>query len=173
MRDVLGHLVMPFEGSVTGFLVQVVRARGSIDRANAAVARELGRRPVAELTGALREHADEVVKAPGVGALGQLADGCVHLRDCARPLGLADDVTLDDWRVLLDWLSGGVVGLVPKRRLRGLRLRATDQDGAWGAGAGGRRSERGARHGGDRAPAALADLTGPGLPELRDRLVRG
>ncbi|HET6939827.1 MAG TPA: maleylpyruvate isomerase family mycothiol-dependent enzyme [Nocardioides sp.] len=172
VRDVLGHLVMPLAGNVTGFLVQLVRARGSIDRASAALARELGRRPVAELTGMLRERADEVIKVPGVGPMGQMADGCVHLRDCARPLGLPDEVSLDDWRVLLEWLSRGVVGLVPKRRLQGLSLLATDQEWSWGSGpelAGPSEALAMAVTG---RPVALADLTGPGVQDLRDRLAR-
>ncbi|GAA4695985.1 maleylpyruvate isomerase N-terminal domain-containing protein [Nocardioides nanhaiensis] len=117
VREVLGHLVMPFAGSLPSLLVRVVRARGSIDAASAGFARDLAQRPVPELTALLRERADEVVRAPGVGPRGQLADGCVHLRDCARPLGLPDDVGLEQWRALLDWFSGGVRGLVPAPRL--------------------------------------------------------
>ena len=85
VREVLGHLVMPLTGSVGGFLLQVVRARGSLNRASEAVATDLSRRPVAELTALLRSHADLHGKAPGVGPMGQMADGCLHLRDCARP----------------------------------------------------------------------------------------
>ena len=134
VREVLGHLVMPMVGSLGGFLVQVVKARGSLDRASVAVAREIARRPVGELTGLLRGHADQHGRAPGVGPMGQMADGCLHLRDCARPLGLPDDVTLEDWRMVLDWLPSGVPGLVPRRRAEGLRLLATDQDWSWGEG---------------------------------------
>src|SRR4051812_13481046 len=61
VRDVLGHLVMPLAGSTIGFLREVVRSHGSLDRASVATARELARRPVAELTGLLREHADVLV----------------------------------------------------------------------------------------------------------------
>ena len=120
VREVLGHLVMPMAGSLGGFLLQVVRARGSINRASEAVASQLSRRPVGELTALLRDKADLHGKAPGVGPMGQMADGCVHLRDCARPLGLPDDVSIDDWRMVLDWLPSGVPGLVPKRRARGV-----------------------------------------------------
>ncbi len=134
VREVLGHLVMPLAASLSGFLVQVLRARGSLDRASARAASDLSRRPVHELTSLLRDRADVQIKAPGVGPMGQLADGCVHLRDCARPLGLPDDVPLDDWRMLLDWLPSGVPGLVPKGRLDGLRLVATDQEWSWGRG---------------------------------------
>jgi uncharacterized protein (TIGR03083 family) len=170
VRDVLGHLVMPLTGSVRGFLRQLVRARGSLDRASIAVASELAQRPVAELTALLRDHADLHGRAPGVGPMGQMTDGCIHLRDCARPLGLPDDVTLDDWRMVLDWLSTGVRGLVPKSRLERLSLVATDQD--WSAGTGQRiagSSEALAMAIAGRLPA-VSDLDGPGVDVLRRRL---
>lgn len=170
VREVLGHLVMPFAGSLCGLLVRVVRARGSVDAASAGLARELARRPVPELTELLRERADEVVRAPGVGPRGQLADGCIHLRDCARPLDLPDDVGLEEWRALLDWFSGGVRGLVPAARLSGLRLEATDQDWSWGAGepvTG--PSEALAMAAAGRA-VALDDLHGSGVGALRARV---
>ena len=170
VRDVLGHLVASMTGSVGGLLVDVVRAGGSVNRANAAMARRTARRPVAELTAVLRERADEHGAAPGVGPKGQLADGCLHLRDCARPLGLADDVSLDDWQMLLEWLPGGVTGLVPKRRMDGLALRATDQDWSWGSGpelAG--PSEALAMAVAGRS-VALDDLAGAGVGTLRARL---
>ena len=170
VREVLGHLVMPLTGSVGGFLLHVVRARGSLNKASEAVAGDLSRRPVAELTALLRSHADLHGKAPGVGPMGQMADGCLHLRDCARPLGLPDDVTLDDWRMVLDWLPSGVPGLVPKRRAAGLRFVADDQDWSWGDGE--------EITGPSEALAmvlagrvvALDDLHGPGVCLLQDRL---
>jgi uncharacterized protein (TIGR03083 family) len=170
VREVLGHLVMPLTGSLGGFLLQVVKERGSIDRASAAMARDLSRRPLADLTSLLRAKADEMIPAPGVGPLGQFADGCVHLRDCARPLGLPDDASLEDWRTLLDWFSGGVRGLVPKKRLEGLQLVATDQD--WSTGVGHQvtgPSEALAMAVSGR-PAALSDLSGSGVGVLRMRL---
>ena len=170
VREVLGHLVMPLTGSMGGFLLHVVRARGSLNRASEAVASDLSRRPVGELTALLRNHADLHGKAPGVGPMGQMADGCLHLRDCARPLGLPNDVTLDDWRMVLDWLPSGVPGLVPKRRAADLQLVADDQDWSWGNGE--------EMNGPSEALAmalagrvvALDDLHGPGVHLLRDRL---
>ncbi|MEO6512798.1 MAG: maleylpyruvate isomerase family mycothiol-dependent enzyme, partial [Nocardioides sp.] len=171
VRDVLGHLVMPLAGSTMGFLRHVVRARGSLDRASVAVARELAARPVPELTALLRRYADQHGRAPGVGPMGQLADGCVHLRDCARPLGLPDDVPLSDWRLLLDWLPVGVPGLVPKRRLDGLSLRATDQDWSWGSGALVEGPSEALAMAVVGRTVAFDDLTGPGVEVLRSRLV--
>lgn len=173
VREVLGHLVMPLTGSARGFLVQVVRARGSLNRASEAVASDLARRPVAELTALLRGQADLHGKAPGVGPMGQMADGCLHLRDCARPLGLPDDVTLDDWRMLLEWLPSGVPGLVPKRRAAGLRLVADDQDWSWGDGLAISGPSEALAMALAGRQAALRDLHGPGVTLLGERLRGG
>jgi uncharacterized protein (TIGR03083 family) len=170
VRQVLGHLVMPLTGSLRGFLVQVIKERGSIDRASAAMADDLSRRPLTDLTSLLRANADEIIPAPGVGPMGQFADGCVHLRDCARPLGLPDDVSLEDWHALLDWFSGGVRGLVPKKRLEGLRLVATDQDWSWGFGHQVTGPSEALAMAVSGRPVALGDLDGPGVSLLRQRL---
>lgn len=170
VKEVLGHLVMPMAGGSGRFFLQLVRHGGSVNRTSEAVAQRLSRRPVDELTALLRDKADQFGPAPGVGPVGQLADGCIHLRDCARPLGLPDDVGIDNWCIVLDWASRGVVGLVPKRRLDGLSMRATDQD--WGAGSG-------AEVSGSSEALALAlcgrstvldELSGPGASLLRARL---
>jgi uncharacterized protein (TIGR03083 family) len=170
VRGVLGHLVMPLTGSTGGFLMQLVRARGSLNRASEAVASDLSRCPVGELTALLRDRADQHGKAPGVGPMGQMADGCIHLRDCARPLGLPNDVTLDDWRMVLDWLPSGVPGLVPKQRATGLRLVADDQDWSWGDGETVNGPSEALAMALAGRPVALNDLQGPGVTLLRDRL---
>ena len=97
----------PLTGTLGQLIREVIRARGSVNRASEAIARDVARRPVPELTALLRDRADQHGRAPGVGPMGQMTDGCVHLRDCARPLGLSDDVSLDDWRMVLDWLPPG------------------------------------------------------------------
>ncbi len=172
VRQVLGHLVMPLTGTVPAFLWQVVRARGSLNRASEATARDLAQRPVSELTALLRDSSDQHGRAPGVGPMGQMADGCLHLRDCARPLGLGDDVSLADWRMVLDWLPPGVPGLVPKHRLDGLRLLATDQDWAWGEGQLVAGSSEALAMAASGRRVALDDLEGDGVDILRSRLVR-
>jgi uncharacterized protein (TIGR03083 family) len=170
VRDVLGHLVMPLTAGLGDFLWQVVRAHGSVNRASEAVAMNLAQRPVEELTALLRSQADQQGTAPGVGPMGQMADGCLHLRDCARPLGLVDDVSLEDWRMVLDWLPSGVPGLVPKRRLAGLRLIAADQDWSWGSGEPITGPSEALAMAAAGRPVALDDLAGPGVHILRHRL---
>jgi uncharacterized protein (TIGR03083 family) len=170
VREVLGHLVMPLTGSLGGFLRHLLLARGSINRASERVAGDLSRRPLRELTSLLRDKADLHGKAPGVGPMGQMADGCIHLRDCARPLGLSDDVSLADWRMVLDWLPSGVPGLVPKRRLEGLRLVATDQEWSWGAGQQVTGPSEALAMAVSGRTLALKDLGGAGVDSLRPRL---
>ncbi|HEY9408152.1 MAG TPA: hypothetical protein VIP77_01110, partial [Jiangellaceae bacterium] len=134
------------------------------------------RRPVAELTGLLRTYATKRVPAPGVGPMGQFTDHCIHLRDCARPLGLDTDVTLEDWRAVLDWLptKQASLGVVPSGRLDGLALRATDQDWSWTSADGPGAEVAGPSEALAMAlsgrSVALADLDGPGLPTLRERI---
>ncbi|MFE6645436.1 maleylpyruvate isomerase family mycothiol-dependent enzyme [Nocardioides sp. NPDC057772] len=174
VRQVLGHSAMPFSVGIGRLLWRTLLAGGSIDRASAAIAEEQARRPVAELTGLLRTYAGKRVPAPGVGPMGQFTDHCIHLRDCARPLGLDTDVPLEDWRAVLDWLptKQASLGVVPAGRLDGLALRATDQDWSWGTDddaevAGPSEALAMALSG---RPVALADLTGPGVATLRERL---
>lgn len=75
VREVLGHLVMPMTGGTGGFLLKLVRAGGSVNRTSEAVARELARRPVRELTALLRDKADQHGAAPGVGPRGRWPTG--------------------------------------------------------------------------------------------------
>ncbi|MGI8612696.1 MAG: maleylpyruvate isomerase N-terminal domain-containing protein [Nocardioidaceae bacterium] len=86
VREVLGHLLMPLTGSLGGFLLQVVRARGSINRASEAVAGELARRPISELTALLRDRAGQHGKAPGVGRWGRWPMGACTSATARGPL---------------------------------------------------------------------------------------
>ena len=176
VREVLGHSAMPFSVGIGRLLWRTLLARGSIDRASAAIAEEQARRPVAELTGLLRTYATKRVPAPGVGPMGQFTDHCIHLRDCARPLGLDTDVPLEDWRAVLDWLptKQASLGVVPAGRLDGLALCATDQDWSWTAADGTGEEVAGPSEALAMAlsgrSVALADLDGPGVATLRERI---
>lgn len=174
VRQVLGHSAMPFSVGIGRLLWRTLLARGSIDRASAAIAEEQARRPVAELTGLLRTHATKRVPAPGVGPMGQFTDHCIHLRDCARPLGLETDVALEDWRAVLDWLptKQASLGVIPAGRLDGLALRATDQDWSWGEGAEVSGPSEALAMALSGRPVALTDLGGPGMATLRERVAR-
>lgn len=167
VREVLGHLAMPLTVGFGSFAVRVIRGRGSVDRASVAIAAELASRPVDELTGLLRRKAETKAPRP----MGQLADTCIHLRDCARPLGLADDVELDCWRLVLDWLpTRQAVGFRDKGWLAGLALRASDQDWSWGSGAEIAGPSEALALAMTGRHVALDDLFGAGVDMLRERV---
>lgn len=175
VHHLTAHLLQPFTVGFWGFFRASLRHRGDTDATVDAIARRIAReRSVPELVALLREHADDRVDPPRVGPLGPFADHCLHLRDLARPLGLDADVPLADWRTLLDYLASreAAAALVPRGRLDGLALRATDQD--WAAGEGDEiagPSEAVAMAATGRA-AALDGLTGPGVAALADRIRR-
>ena len=172
VRELAGHLIMPMEASIPGFLLTLVRAKGSPDRAVDLTSRRLAQRGHEAMVATLREKADSRVHPPGVGAMGPMADSCIHLRVAARPLGLDVTAPLDDWRIVLDFLVSPAArrGFIPKGRLDGLRIHATDLD--WRSGDGAEVTGPGealalAMTG---RPVALADLEGDGVSILRDRL---
>lgn len=172
VREVLAHSAMPFAVGFPRLVWRIAKQKGNVDRASEAIAAELAQRPVGELTGLLRAHAGDRVPAPGVGPMGQLADHLVHLRDCARPLGLETAIPLRDWRLVLDWLPTrqASLGVVAKGRLDGLALRATDQQWAWGSGAVLAGPSEALAMGVAGRAVAIPELSGPGVRLLASRL---
>ncbi len=177
VRHLAAHLVQPMLVGFGRFVLTSIRHRGDTAATVDHLTRRLARRPPAELVGLLRRHAGDRLDPPRVGPMGPFADSCLHLRDLARPLGLSTDVPPADWHLLLDYLAGPnpAPALVPKGRLDGLALRATDAD--W--------QHRGvpddtpAEVAGPLEalalavtgrPAALDDLAGPGRALLAKRL---
>ena len=109
---------------------------------------------------------------PRVGPIGPFAETCIHLRDIARPLGLAATAPREDWLELLDHLTSPtpVPTLTDPQRTAGLTLVATDAEWRHGSGplvTGSAEALAMAVTG--RAPA-LADLEGPGVDRFRAQL---
>ena len=169
---VAAHLVQPMLVGFGRFLLTAVRYRGDTDRTVDHVTRRLARRSRAELIALLRDHAGDRVSPPRVGPMGPFAETCIHLRDIARPLGLTADVPLLHWRLLADYLVSATVApaLVPAGRLDGLRLAAADTDWSGGSGALVTGPIEAIAMTVAGRPAALADLGGPGVGTLADRL---
>lgn len=172
VRDLAGHLVLPFSVSPAGLLLGVAKAGGSFHRFSVAKSRELARKPPADLVAVLRAHATSRFTPPGHGPEAPLTDVAVHTRDAARPLGLDVSAPPEVWRIVLGFVTSpkAARGFVPRGRLAGLRLRATDQDWTHGDGA------EIAGPGEALALAALGravaldDLSGDGVATLRARL---
>jgi len=168
IRDVVAHVALtPHSPSVGAILLAAVRARGDFDRVNRDMARAYAARPPAELVADLRGSADSRRK-PAITTLDNLLfDVLVHVQDVALPLGVecppppaaAREGVERVWR--MGWPFWA------KRKLRGLRLEATDVDWTVGDGP----VVRGPAQAlllllTGRAAAALPALAGPGVARL-------
>lgn len=174
VREVAAHLLEPLETKVNmlELVALLVRYRGSLDRMVDETARAVAARPTDELVTDLREHASTRLAPPVIGPLGPMTDTCIHLRDAARPLGLDVCPPPAHWRPALDFLVSKPAskGFIPRDRLVGLRLVATDQDWQHGDGAEIRGSSEAIAMAVSGRPAALGDLAGPGTDVLRLRI---
>jgi uncharacterized protein (TIGR03083 family) len=172
-RDVLGHLVMPLEVGFMRFLAEVARDRGRAGVTSDRLARAHGARPVEELVRVLRDRSGAALSPPGVGPLGPFADSCIHLRDVAIPLGLPTTAPLQDWVRVLDFLTtprARAAGFLPRGRLDGLRLIATDRPWASGSGAEVAGPAEALALAVSGRQAGLGELAGDGVAILRRRV---
>lgn len=135
VRDVAAHVAMaPQVPGVASMLRDGVRARGSFDRLNHDVAVRHAARPTAEIVGELRRHADSRRLPPVTGYRNIVFDVLVHGQDIAIPLGRPRVMPVAAARAGAErvWTMGWPFSA--RRRLRGLRLVATDTDFAVGDG---------------------------------------
>lgn len=175
VRDVAAHVALtPRSPGILRILAMGLRARGDFDAVNRDLALAHADRPPAELVAQLRELADSRRK-PAITTLDNLLfDTLVHVQDVAVPLGRTAVMPLDAAREGAErvWRMGWPFWA--RRRLRGLRLRATDVD--WSAGTGA--EVRGPIQAllllvTGRAGAVLGRLDGPGVVRLADPGVPG
>ena len=169
VRDVAAHVAMaPQVPGLGSMLADAARARGSFHRLNHDVAvRHAESRSVARLVAELRDHAESRRLPVVTNYRNILFDVLVHGQDIALPLGLdlavrPEVAVAGAARV---WSMGWPFWA--RRRLRGLRLEATDAE--WAAGAGD--AVRGPAVAlllllTGRTGAALPRLGGPGVGRL-------
>ena len=172
VRQLAGHLILPFSYSTPRLMLGVIASGGSFDKFSVKASRRIAEQPTATIVEVLRANEDNRFTPPGLGPGAPLSDTAVHMRDAARPLGLATTPPPSTWRVVLDFLMTPAAkrAFVPRNRLPGLSFRATDQE--WSAGSGDEvsgPSEALAMAMAGRS-AALADLSGPGVAVLQGRL---
>lgn len=171
VREVAAHLALAHTG-VRQALREAIRARGGFDRMiRDSALRHAAVTPPDQLVAQIRAMVGSRRHAPGITHLEPLIDVLVHGQDIALPLGLAHPVPVDAAAVAATrvWTTPWPLATAfdTRRRMRGLRLVATDTD--WSAGEGERVEGPVAAllllmTG--RTAAAAARLSGPG----RDRL---
>lgn len=165
VRDVAAHLTLAHTGPFSA-TVSLVRAGGSFDRMIRDTAIRQARLPVPEFPRRLRAMVGSRRTAPMITEMQPMIDVLCHGQDITRPLGRSHPMPVDAAAAAADCIWGRSFPFRAQRRLRGVELVATDAD--WRAGSGVRVegpisallllvSGR---------PAALADLTGPGVPAL-------
>ncbi|MGY1707007.1 maleylpyruvate isomerase family mycothiol-dependent enzyme [Geodermatophilus sp. SYSU D00697] len=133
VRDVAAHLTLAHMGPVAA-TVAVVRARGSFDRMIRDTALRASHRPVEEYPRRLRAMVGSRRRAPLVTPLEPLVDVLVHGQDVAVPLGRDRPVPAAAGAAAATRVWEMAFPFRAQRRLRGLRLAATDV--GWSAGSG-------------------------------------
>ncbi|OBG91137.1 hypothetical protein A5698_21365 [Mycobacterium sp. E136] len=170
VKTVAAHIVSVFADGFWTFQLTALR-RGGISRAIDELARRRAQQPAAEIADTLRRRAHHRLSPPVTGPMSGLTDILAHDGDIKIPLGVAYEPAPERIAPALEFLTGPkAYGFLPRSRLKGLRLHATDIEQSWGRG-----DEV-------RGPAAsllmsvlgrrplLSTLDGPGLPTLRQRI---
>ena len=171
VRDVFGHELMPLITPVGKFMIGMIKARGSFDRANDQLSRRVAERPVKALTSGLRQRATSSFHAPGFPLEAALLDLLIHGQDIRRPLGLTRDFDADAQRKVLKLLTEPKAerAFVRKGRLDGLTWTAEDIDWTFGSGPEVIGTGEAIMMAMTGRNVALDDLRGEGLAELRNR----
>jgi uncharacterized protein (TIGR03083 family) len=170
VQTVGAHLASAITTKTSAFLVELIRNRGSFDRANASTAIKAARNGVPATVAKLRANAESRFTPPVTGPRAPLTDVIVHLGDMTRPLGLPHDAPPDHVRTALEFLTTGKpIAFVRKGTLDGIRFVAADLDMTMGDG------EEVRGRGVDIVMAmcgrtqATSALDGPGVEVLRSR----
>jgi len=169
VKDVVAHVISYEELGTVGLLRRF--AKGWVVRANQVGVDEFAALSPQQLLDFLGDHVTPRGLTAGFGGMIALVDGTIHHQDIRRSLGRPRSVPADRLQRVLEMVPGNP-RLGAGRRIRGLRLRATDVDWAHGRGPEVTGPGEALLMAMTGRPAALADLDGPGLGTLSGR-VRG
>ncbi|WP_051022279.1 maleylpyruvate isomerase family mycothiol-dependent enzyme [Nocardia pneumoniae] len=134
VRDVVAHIVLSARPSIAWILVNVIRARGNLDRAIRDTAIRLAdRATTTQLLAALRDSIGARSTPIGTTAADRLMDLLVHGQDIAVPLGITRAMPVAAARSALErvWTADTFRS---RAKFAGYHLVATDA--GWDAGAG-------------------------------------
>ncbi|MEV0245773.1 maleylpyruvate isomerase family mycothiol-dependent enzyme [Nocardia sp. NPDC050712] len=135
VRDVVAHLILSAHAGLSWILLELLRARGSLDRAIRDTAiRHADRTPTAALLAELRATIPARTTALGTTPADRLMDLLVHGQDIAIPLALPHEIPTPAARTALHrvWTMGPPFHA--RKKLHPYHLIATDTD--WSAGTG-------------------------------------
>jgi uncharacterized protein (TIGR03083 family) len=172
VRDVGAHLSMAATSSLGEALPWMLRARFNFDAMIRDSALDRARRPTDQIVSDLRGIVGSRKLAPTTFWRDPLLDVIVHAQDIAVPLGVTVAADPEAARTAVEWVWTRRFPFFPARRLRGIRLVATDADWSRGDGLELRGPVEALLLLSTGRPAGLADLDGPGLETARRRVRR-
>ncbi|MGC1210774.1 MAG: maleylpyruvate isomerase family mycothiol-dependent enzyme [Micromonospora sp.] len=133
-REVVAHTTMPFRTSLARTLVELAKARGSVNRmADHCARRDAAQLPAERLLASLRDNIAHPWTPPGGGVHGALSHDVIHGLDITVGVGL-------DRQVPPERVAMVLAGMRPKNiaffgaDLAGVTLQATDLDWSHGTG---------------------------------------
>jgi uncharacterized protein (TIGR03083 family) len=133
VRDVTAHMTATAKISPPGFFAKMLGSGFSFQRMQAkGISAEKGSGPADTL--ARFEAVMTSVKHPPGPADTMLGETIIHAQDIRRPLGIHHDYPVAAVVQVADFFKGSNLLIGAKRRIGGLRLRATDTDWSHGTG---------------------------------------
>lgn len=168
VRDVLAHMTATAQITPASFFPKLIGSGFSFNRLQAKdIARVKGDSPAATLRNF--EAVLTSTKRPPGPIDTMLGEVVIHSQDIRRPLGIGHDYPVDKVAQVAEFFKGSNLLIGAKRRIAGLKLKATDADWSTGDGpevSGPVASLVMAMTG---RTAALDDLSGEGVATLRSR----
>jgi len=168
VRDVLGHMTATAKMTPPKFFLALAGAGFKFsEMTDREIARETAGTPADNLA-EFRRYAEASTHPPGP-ATSWLGETFVHGTDIRRPLGMTREFPEQALVQVADFFKGSNVLIGAKKRITGLRLRATDASWSTGAGpevSGPLLSLIMAMTG---RQAVLSDLSGDGVGQLGER----
>ncbi len=167
VKDVVAHVVSYEELSILGLLKRF--AQGRVIRANEVGVKEFAPLSTDDLVDFLRRHLRPQGLTAGFRGMIALVDGTVHHQDIRRALSRPRTVPVDRLQRILPLVPSNP-RLGAGKRIRGLRLQATDVDWTHGSGPDVVGSGEALLMAMTGRRAALDELTGGGQATLAERL---
>jgi uncharacterized protein (TIGR03083 family) len=133
VREVLAHLTAGATLNPVRWLAGVIRCRFDFDKQVAMrLAEQLGSTP-AETIDRFRSVLTRTTKPP-LPTLAMLGETIVHAQDIRLPLGIRHDYPIETLTRVAEYYQGSDLTALSKRRIRDLRLAATDGPFSTGSG---------------------------------------
>lgn len=134
VREVVAHTTMPYRTSLPRILLEIVKARGDINRmADRCARRDAAQLSSAHLLTALRDNAEHPWAPPGGGPHGALSHDVIHGLDITVALGVDRQVPAERVAMVLAGMQSKNLAFFGVD-LDGIELRATDLDWSFGSG---------------------------------------